>query len=429
MICSFSKKSTECPVISKTSGYIFDKLLIEKFILDSGKCPITGEPLSMDDIVLVRTPKIPDAETVDMSSSSNSKTVEEIDCQRMLDDMVEAIRESSARLRRFRRNSREIPTSLASADALQNCMLSGTHHLHKADMPGILSLDIDISKDIIATGGADANAIVYDQVSGNVISALEGHTKQVTSIKFVKEGELVITGSADSTVRVWQRSEGGSYKYKHILDHHTDEVQAVMIHPIQTYLITASLDCTWNLYDISHDFRIVACAKGSERFTTAAFHPDGHVIGTGTSRFVRFWDVSKQDDIFKIDAHAAPVSSIAFSENGYHLATAAEDGVKLWDLRFIRTLMTFPSDLKTGTRPIDFDYSGLYLASGGSHISVYDIASAPKYGTIATFSDYSGIANITSLKFGKDAKYIAAGSQDSKLLLFSSPKNDELMDC
>ncbi|XP_063937766.1 pre-mRNA-processing factor 19 isoform X2 [Daucus carota subsp. sativus] len=396
MICSFSKKSTECPVISKTSGYIFDKLLIEKFILDSGKCPITGEPLSMDDIVLVRTPKIPDAETVDMSSSSNSKTVEEIDCQRMLDDMVEAIRESSARLRRFRRNSREIPTSLASADALQNCMLSGTHHLHKTDMPGILSLDIDISKDIIATGGADANAIVYDQVSGNVISALEGHTKQVTSIKFVKEGELVITGSADSTVRVWQRSEGGSYKYKHILDHHTDEV---------------------------------ACAKGSERFTTAAFHPDGHVIGTGTSRFVRFWDVSKQDDIFKIDAHAAPVSSIAFSENGYHLATAAEDGVKLWDLRFIRTLMTFPSDLKTGTRPIDFDYSGLYLASGGSHISVYDIASAPKYGTIATFSDYSGIANITSLKFGKDAKYIAAGSQDSKLLLFSSPKNDELMDC
>lgn len=27
------------------------------------------------------------------------------------------------------------------------------------------------------------------------------------------------------TVRVWQRSEGGSYKYKHILDHHTDEVK------------------------------------------------------------------------------------------------------------------------------------------------------------------------------------------------------------
>lgn len=38
-------------------------------------------------------------------------------------------------------------------------------------------------------------------------------------------------------------------------------------------------------------------------------------------------------------------------------------------------------------------------------------------------------ANITSLKFGKDAKYIAAGSQDSKLLLFSSPKNDDLMNC
>lgn len=45
-----------------------------------------------------------------------------------------------------------------------------------------------------------------------------------------------------------------------------------------------------NLYGLLQ----VARAKGSERFTTAAFHPDGHIIGTGTSRFVRFWDVSTQ---------------------------------------------------------------------------------------------------------------------------------------
>lgn len=54
--------------------------------------------------------------------------------------------------------------------------------------------------------------------------------------------------------------------------------------------IVTSSHAKLNLYGLLQ----VACAKGSERFTTAAFHPDGHVIGTGTSRFVRFWDVSKQ---------------------------------------------------------------------------------------------------------------------------------------
>jgi pre-mRNA-processing factor 19 len=30
------------------------------------------------------------------------------------------------------------------------------------------------------------------------------------------------------------------------------------------------------------------------------------------------------------------VTSLSFSENGYHLATAAADGVKLWDLRKLK---------------------------------------------------------------------------------------------
>ncbi len=37
---------------------------------------------------------------------------------------------------------------------------------------------------------------------------------------------------------------------------------------------------------------------------------------------------------------SAPVTSISFSENGYFLATAAGDSVKLWDLRKLKNIKT-----------------------------------------------------------------------------------------
>ncbi|PIN01695.1 hypothetical protein CDL12_25796 [Handroanthus impetiginosus] len=58
MNCSISGEVPEEPVVSKSSGLLFEKRLIERHISDYGKCPITGEPLTMDDIVPVKTGKI-----------------------------------------------------------------------------------------------------------------------------------------------------------------------------------------------------------------------------------------------------------------------------------------------------------------------------------------------------------------------------------
>ena len=40
--------------------------------------------------------------------------------------------------------------------------------------------------------------------------------------------------------------------------------------------------------------------------------------------------------VAKFEGHRGPVRGLSFSENGYYLATAAEDGAKLWDLRKLK---------------------------------------------------------------------------------------------
>ncbi|KAL0456924.1 UNVERIFIED_CONTAM: Pre-processing factor 19, partial [Sesamum latifolium] len=480
----------EEPVVSKSSGLLFEKRLIERHISDYGKCPITGEPLTMDDIVPVKTGKIVKPRPVQAASIPGMLGMFQIEWDGLmlsnfaLEQQLHTARQELshalyqhdaacrviARLKKERdearvllaqaerqipmsvaapnavtdaalsngkraadndeldpngkrirpgisssiiseltdcntvlsqqRKKRQIPSTLAPVDAVERYTQLTVNPLHRTNKPGILSLDILYSKDIIATAGADSNAVVFDRPSGQVVSTLSGHSKKVTSVKFAAEGELVVTGSADK--QVLGGSEDGNYECRHVLKDHTAEVQAVTVHATNNYFVTASLDNTWCFYELASGLcltQVEDTSGSSEGYTSAAFHPDGLILGT--------------------------VTAISFSENGYFLATAAQDGVKLWDLRRLKNFRTFaPYDENTPTQSVEFDHSGSYLALGGSDIRVYQVANVKsEWNCIKTFPDLSGTGKATCIKFGPDAKYIAVGSMDRNLRIFGLPED------
>ncbi|CAN0562816.1 unnamed protein product, partial [Ectocarpus sp. 12 AP-2014] len=50
-----SGQTPETPVVSKKSGHVYEKRLIVKYIDAEGKCPATGEELTADDLLDVRS--------------------------------------------------------------------------------------------------------------------------------------------------------------------------------------------------------------------------------------------------------------------------------------------------------------------------------------------------------------------------------------
>ncbi|CAN0428875.1 unnamed protein product, partial [Ectocarpus sp. 12 AP-2014] len=50
-----SGQTPEIPVVSKKSGHVYEKRLIVKYIDAEGKCPATGEELTADDLLDVRS--------------------------------------------------------------------------------------------------------------------------------------------------------------------------------------------------------------------------------------------------------------------------------------------------------------------------------------------------------------------------------------
>ena len=51
MFCAVSGVAPEHPVISTKSGHLYERSVAEKYIESTGKCPVTGEPLEVSDLL------------------------------------------------------------------------------------------------------------------------------------------------------------------------------------------------------------------------------------------------------------------------------------------------------------------------------------------------------------------------------------------
>ena len=55
LCCIVSGTTPEEPVISAKSGHVYERRLVEKYIDANGKCPVTGEPLTTEDLIGVKS--------------------------------------------------------------------------------------------------------------------------------------------------------------------------------------------------------------------------------------------------------------------------------------------------------------------------------------------------------------------------------------
>jgi pre-mRNA-processing factor 19 len=297
--------------------------------------------------------------------------------------------------------------------------------LHNTRSPGISCIDLDPVKGLVLSGGNDHHVLIYDMGSKRVTATLKGHGKKITSVRWRGnlEGEdienIVMTASADKTVRIWKPFEK-TYRVAHTLSDHTDEVTSLTVHPSKQYFVSAAMDSSWAFHDIEtgKTFVKITDSEHTGGYSSAEFHPDGMIMGAGLAEggLVRIWDVRQQRSVASFPEHEGRVNALAFSENGYLLATAAQDSVvKLWDLRKLINFKTFDLDDDTTVLSLDFDYSGVYLAVGGSDLRVLKA----KEGT-ELFKWQENTASVTGVKWGPDAKYLVTGGLDRSLRIFGS---------
>ena len=122
---------------------------------------------------------------------------------------------------------------------------------------------------------------------------MRGHTGSVYDTIFLPDDKLIVSVSEDSTVRLWDKSNGAGLAAYH---GHLYPIWCVASDTIGITFATGSMDKTARLWqpDIPHPLRVFVGHEGDVDCIT--FHPNGAYVLTGScDRTVRMWTSSDQE--------------------------------------------------------------------------------------------------------------------------------------
>ncbi|CAF4026804.1 unnamed protein product [Rotaria magnacalcarata] len=335
----------------------------------------------------------------------------------MTDEIIQKLQDKASILTQLRKQrGKHVPEGLTTVDEMRSFRCSATHTaLHSASSPGLLALDISPKNpSIVLTGGNDRQAVVFNKDSEQVVATLKGHQKKVTHVIHHFDEYIAITASSDASIRVWHIPSAQCLK---VLKAHENPITGLSLHPTGDYVLSSSNDTYWALSDL-HTGKLITKvqdATSKRGLTCAQFHPDGIIFGVGTQEgVIKIWDLKESNNVADFPGHSGSINSIAFSENGYYLATAADDAsIKLWDLRKLKNFKTITLEDRYEIRDLVFDQSGMYLGVAGTDVRVYQ---AKQWDLLKVFNDHTAIA--TGIRFGSNANYLASSSVDRSLKFY-----------
>ena len=89
---------------------------------------------------------------------------------------------------------------------------------------------------------------VWDLASGRLEHTLKGHTGGVNAVAVTPDGQRIVSGSDDHTVRVWDLASG---RLERTLKGHTGAVNTVAVTPDGQHIVSGSDDGTVRVWDLA----------------------------------------------------------------------------------------------------------------------------------------------------------------------------------
>lgn len=243
--------------------------------------------------------------------------------------------------------------------------------------------------------------------------SIKAHRKAVYCTQFNCNGELLATGSADQTIKVWKIDDALSGKTEAELRGHADAVTNLAWHPTSPHRLasisssgdrsvrfwdsrlgksTATLDLfAGNLYlawspdgeslavgnkqdvvSIIDTRKLTVSNKFSykQQVNALSWSPEGELFfqATGSAVEVFRWPGMKR--CASMAGHTAPVMSLAFDPSHKYIVTGGMDAlVCLWDAEELICLRTFYK-IDQPVRALGFSHDSKYLAICGEESTV-----------------------------------------------------------
>lgn len=229
--------------------------------------------------------------------------------------------------------------------------------------------DVAINERIIAGAGFDKTITSWQLDNKNLNRIFSdrkqhsySHENVIYALIFSNKGDLLISGSADRTIKVWN-SITGSLKFT--LLGHTGSVRTLAISPCDRFLISGSADRTIRIWDLTDPLtRPHIIDEHSYTITAIATSPNGkYFVSACQNKDVEVWCMKTKKSLFMFDKSIDNVSSIAVSSDSKIIAVGNNKGtVQVWNMETKQILQAI-----SACSPVIFSRDGKYLITGNNY--------------------------------------------------------------
>jgi WD40 repeat protein len=160
---------------------------------------------------------------------------------------------------------------------------------------------------------------------------LEGHTGSVNACALSPDGSLIVSGSSDSTLKVWETNTGLELR---TITGHEGQVWACAFSADGSFVVSGGEDGLLRIWDARSGEGIRTIPSGGA-ISGCAVSPDGSLVASGGGRLI-LWDTQRGSAFSPVGS--GPVVACAFSPNGSRLVSTSRSGefdgrLTLWNTR------------------------------------------------------------------------------------------------